>query len=1006
MLKTMKKAMCRILVFAMILTVVSVPAVSTVGASEESNVIWTQQDYMTFDGLSELADTSYSAYQTSSAALEADPTGGQYLKMTKSSEEDVFGMKVLFPKSNTANFVKLEYNVKIVDAEGSWWPISEKITPTGATRAWSLRLADGARYQIQTSDKTDIAALTNKNGWFTVTHEYNNSTKTITTTFTNPDGVTKSGTKTFANATGGFDAYWLGCQSGGVVAYDNIKVSYGYNKPEDLTIDFEGLEADSAFTHDKVFMQNTTATVNKNDTDGTFLRMSCTDSASTTKNSVQIKAFEGFSLAKNVTLEYKVRIPECASCPGTEGTTNDTFSKHPGLNTKFKGFKENGTTTANAWAARVCHYKAQANSDARRDTVNVGSDWFTVKHVIDNTITTNNLTTTITAKDGTSHTNTATYVPATIAYYELVVTDIAIINYLDVDDIKVTYAYDEEVKAPEATVKVYADGEVQSDLANASMLTDKVVVSFSEEMDDETVNENTVYVENAKGEKVICGAELDSAKKNYTLTFPSLLASGTYAVVVTDGAKSALEAAAVPARVEFTVSSETPELPQQGYTQNFILNFDDIETGAASNIDGVIKYNSGVGAKIVEGGVTGNCLSVVPKSAVSEADPIGAASKWSVFFNKIDTNTNADQVKIEYEVKLLDTETKSSATYGGLYAADKEYSVKTGTTRAWANRIGTDKVDLMEDKANGMVNIGSAIENLNDWVKVTYVYDKASNTMTGSYSQNGVTINSGVRDMTKRGMVRAFILGSNSGTGEEIYLDNFAVTYIYNEPTVSADSITVADVQGADQDNWNIIDPLTKSIKVDFGAVMDTATLNNTNIYLSKDGGTTKVPYIPSYENGVYTMSFTENLEKSTKYTLYIAKAVANVTGVTLDDAVSYDITTGKGVRKAELVAIKLNDTKVTSVADLKNATKAKVEVDWANTTGEDQKLNLIIAFYAGDRLKAVELVEPTIKGDVITMAYSYEFNLPADMTEVTGLKVMSWSTFGEMIPLSDHIAL
>ena len=139
MLKTMKKAMCRILVFAMILTVVSVPAVSTVGAAEESNVIWTQQDYMTFDGLSELANTSYSAYQTSSATLADDPTGGKYVQMSASTEGDKFGMKVLFPNSNTANFVKLEYNVKIIEVDKEkWWPISEKITPTGAVRAWSL----------------------------------------------------------------------------------------------------------------------------------------------------------------------------------------------------------------------------------------------------------------------------------------------------------------------------------------------------------------------------------------------------------------------------------------------------------------------------------------------------------------------------------------------------------------------------------------------------------------------------------------------------------------------------------------------------------------------------------------------------------------------------------------------------------------------------------------------------------------------------------------------------
>jgi len=435
MKKMMKRMVCRFLAVAMLLTAVSVPMVSSVSATETDDVVWEIMHHQQYDDLSELSadDANYASYQTSSVTLENDSTGGSYLQMTKSSETDPYGLKVLFPDSSKADIVKLEYKVKIVSADSSWWPISEKITPTGAGRAWALRLSENARYQIQATDKTDIEALTNPNGWFTVSHVYNNSTKVVTTSFTNSDGVSKSGTKTFSAGSGGLDAYWLGCQTAGTVAYDDIKISYGYNKPEELTLNFDGLEAETTFTHDKVTIQNTTATVKNNDTDGNFLRMTCTDSSSTIKNSVQIKAFDGFSLADRVTVEYKVRIPECASCPGTDGT-NDTFSKHPGLNTKFKGFKENGTTTANTWATRVSHYKTQANNNAVRDTVNIGTDWFTVKHVIDNTITANNLTTTVTAKDGTSHTNTATYVPATIAYYELVVTDIAIVDYLDVDD--------------------------------------------------------------------------------------------------------------------------------------------------------------------------------------------------------------------------------------------------------------------------------------------------------------------------------------------------------------------------------------------------------------------------------------------------------------------------------------------------------------------------------------------------------------------------------------------
>ena len=1028
----MKKMICRFLVLAMILTTISVPMASDVSAAETDNVVWEVVHNQVYDNLSALTsdDTNYASYQTSSATLENDSTGGKYVQMTTSTDEDPYGLKILFPDSSKVDVIKLEYKVKIINADSSWWPISEKITPTGTGRAWALRLADGARYQIYGTDKTDISALTNTNGWFTVSHEYNNSTKVITTSFTNPDGVSKSGTKTFTAGTGGLDAYWIGCQTAGTVAYDDIKISYGYNKPEDFEENFNNmteLTAKNGIAYNVVENIVDGETVKSvelvTEGDNKYIKVSpkavttaiADASGSTEEWCVNLSAFDAHSIADNATLSFKIKFTDDKNF---DTSSTNKFDAYQALSNKVYA---NGNTRN--WSVRISPVLLQFHKISTNTALS-----FYPEHSINET--TKNMESLVAGKwytiklkygvDKSGETPVYSLVSSILDENnkELAVTEESvsgtgpITSYVFgvdkcgrttcIDDIKVTYSYDAEAPSPVASVKVYADNELQSDLANVSMLTDKVVVSFSEAMNRDSVNENTVYIENEAGNKVSCGAELDNTDKIYTMTIPSILKAGTYKVVVTADALSAMDAQATAAEFEFTVSEETPALPEEDYTENFILNFDNMEEGAASDIDGVIKYNTGVGAKIVSGGVTGNCLSVTPKNSISEKDGIGGANNWSVFFNKIDTDTNANQVKIEYDVKLLDTETASSAAYGGYYAADKEYSVKTGTTRAWANRIGTINSNLMESTKE---NIGSAIDDLSGWIKVTYLYDKATNTMTGSYSQNGVTINSGVRDMSKRGMVKAFILGS-ADAGEEIYLDNFAVTYIYNNPSVTAENITISDVQGNIQNNWNNLDLRTKNIKIDFGAVMDTATLNNTNVYLSKDGGVTKVAYVPSYEEDAYVMSIVETLEKNTKYTLYVSKDVANVKGVTLDEAVSFEFTTGKGIRRAELMAVKVGDKKVTSVNELMSVTKAKVEVDYSNTTGEDQKINIIIAFYAGNTLKTVEIVEPEIDGDVVSMTYIYDFNLPTDMSDVTSVKVMAWSSFGEMIPLSDSIEI
>ena len=989
-----KKIVSYLTAGVMMLGVLPNVTAQSVKAAEPDDVLWKTYYEINFDKLTALEDDSNLVYNAGEGAvtLTDDPTGGKYLTLTpayavsqvdnhKASGRWCLDVRAFDTAAAATSPVRLEYKVKFTtletgDGTGNWAPYSGVHAKSyiGTKRGWAARLSP---YYNGLMNKTDRPEFKGNSDWYTIAEEVKGG-KWTTYLYQGSELIDSVEVSAAALLT----EYLIGCDGTGKGIYiDDIKVSYGIVAPKNLELNFDGNTPGEAFTHDKVYQQNITSTVMNTPEDGNFLRMTCTDSSSATKNSFRINAFDNAKNANTVTVEYRARIPECNPCPGTD-STNDSYTKHPSLNTKFKG-------TSNTWAARVSHYKVQANSKAVRDEDWAGTGWFTVKHVIDNTQAANNLTTTITY-NGKSHSNTATYAPAAINYYELVVTDVPIMDYTDVDDIKVTYAFDEAEKIPEATVAVYAGNAVQSDLTAVSTLADKVVISFSEEMDTSTITQNSVYAEDGAGSKVGCSASFDAAHKVYTMTLSSLLPAGKYKVVVTADAKSAAGVAAEPKTVEFTVVSGQI-LPSEQYSEDYLLDFDNLTALPAD--DSIIRFNSETTPTLVTEDGGNKYLSVNPSGSTAVSDGIGT-STWSVVYTNIDTDTTADKVTISYDVKLSNPKAEGTGAYGDSSVQDKFYLVGDNA-RKWAIRIGGKAYNMFGQAGN----IATSLDDPSDWFTVSYEYDTKTKVITGTVSQKGAVAASAA--MNASAIIRALLMGTASS--EPIYIDNIKTSYTYNAPTVTKDSVTLLDSKSMAQNNWNDIALLTKSVNVDFGAVMDTSTLNSDNVYIIKKGDSKKIEYIANYQNGVYTMGLTEALAEKTTYTIFVSKNVTNVKGDGLSDDLSLDFTTGMGQRTSELIGVNIGGTKVTSVSGLTANATAQVEVDYSNTTGTPQTFNVIIAYYSGDILKTAEIIKAEdVDASIITMTYKYDFTVLSDMSDITAVKIMAWSAFGEMLPLSD----
>lgn len=973
----MKKMLCKIMAAALVLTSVGSFNVLNASAATTTDVIWETKHTLNFDGLTEIANTSTEIYGANASLSESGRTGNALKLTTETANVDTdgkFGLKLsAFADSESADEVKLEYFVKFSDpASGtatqtgfaSFNSLQAKLKNSTGGRGWALRLRNN-RYACFTNAEVTGTALID--GWYKVTYEFKHSTDTATVTITDPEGNKISQSATV----NGIQAYLFGCDAyTGELLFDDISVSYGtYNvieTAEDFSLDFDDLTPESNFTDEKITQANINAVVKNTEADGNFLRLSCADSASATKNTFQIKAYENAETADVVTLEYDARLPKAA-----DGAA-DGWATMPSLNTKYKGF--NGVNT---WGARVRGNLTQANLNAVRDTVNIGTDWFSVLHVLDKSEGT--ITTTVTAKDGTSHTNTAKYAPATISYYELVADDTTILDYVDVDNINIMFTYE----GPKASVEIYEDETVQ-DTAEVSPAANKIVVTFDRDVKESTISQDTVMLLDSDGKELAYnGSFLDNV---YTMVPNATFDAGKSYQVYVDGVESIYGAAMEsPVTLDFTIAGEAA-LDKTESAKSFEITFDDISSIAdLENAEAVIATTDPV---------TSDEISLVPDTNGGNYLKITAGRALRITgFENIKT---ADRVILEYDGMLSDTTTSG---IGGTFMAP------TGGNNSHGMRVAWDRA-MYPGNTTSVSHTAVA----DAWYHVKMDFDPKTGLISSEVTvPEGATEVPAKTDEQESGTaikdgLFAFDLHRNARSSTAYY-DNFKVTFVYNTPEVTADDVTFVTAEGEAIKDLTKVPSTATAVKVDFGTTIDTTTLTEDNVYITKKDDTTKLNYYPTYSGTVLKLSFADSLNLKTDYVLNIS-GVKNLAGEEIE-VTAIPFTTGEGEVKATLAGLKSSTgVAITNIEALKTVKTATIEIDYKNSTQEAQTINVIVAYYSGNQLKKAELVKTeNVLANVTAMTYKYELTAP-DLTDVTEVKVMSWNAFSSMRPMSESITL
>jgi len=1000
----MKKTLCKILSFVM--TVTSISALTMMSADAATKeLIWNNhytQDFQSYEEGSASSTTTEVYNDVAAPTIVLDGTN-KYLQLTPSNvttndkitifdgttSQSALDLRAFDATKEAASDVtRLKYKIRLKElAETTeyWkaqWGIHTKIFGTAYT-GWSLR------YSVNRHQFFGGTAVANENvntDWYDV--EYIAEGKSLKCTISQNGTELYSGTKT-ATADFALKGYLMGHAGAGDGIYiDDITVDYGtyttIEKAEDLVIDFEGLTAESAFSHDNVTIQNTVATV-KAESDNSFLRLACQDKESTTKNSVQVYGFGDYTkTADKITISYDVRLPEAA-----EGAASG-WATMPSVNTKIKGFNSTGGAQ-NTWVARVRANATQAISNAAVTTTQVGTEWFNIKAVIDNSLSTNNLTVSITPNGGEAYTKTGTYAPATYSFLELIVTDTTLIDYIDVDNIKFIFTYE----APEAEIAIYEDATLQNP-AEVSAAANKITVTFDKEVKESTVGQSTIKILDKDGEEVVYNGTLSG--NVYTMVPNDVFGAGLDYTVLVDGVESKYGAKMAKKELVFTIAGE-PALDNSDVATDFALNFEEDAVGSAFENDKVTLDN--VTAVITNTEADGNFLRI---SCVDKE----STTKNTVRIAAFDNAETANKIVISYKARVPEaTEGAASgwATMPSLNSKIRGFNANGNVLNTWAVRARGDMVQA-GDTASSTIGAGT------DWFTVEHVID---NTVDAAVKEN-LTTTITIADGTEHTASKKYaytdldsyeLVVTDTTILDYVDVDDFQIEYIYNVPAVTAEDVVFVSAEGEDVTDLNNVPSTAKAVRIDFGATMNTETITDSTVYITKKGDTAKVAYVPTYTGTELKLTLSADLDLNAEYELCITPDVKNVKGDAIADT-KIPFKTGKGEFKATLSGIKAKatGTPITTVQGLAAAGESTVEISYSNSTKEAKTLNVIIAYYKGNVLSKAEIVKADkIDAEITSMTYKYDF-VPASLTDITDVKVMLWEDFKTMESLSNSINL
>ncbi len=231
----------------------------------------------------------------------------------------------------------------------------------------------------------------------------------------------------------------------------------------------------------------------------------------------------------------------------------------------------------------------------------------------------------------------------------------------------------------------------------------------------------------------------------------------------------------------------------------------------------------------------------------------------------------------------------------------------------------------------------------------------------------------------------------NQNAGVIIDVDDILLERVYKAPVLNESAITITSM-GQVQSVFSDVDPAVDSIVINFGTEMDPATVTADSVCL-KDATGNKVPALISKTEKTATLTPNACLEAGVDYTLFFAKTVANVLGLTVGESdVTFPIHTNQGRISAA----------VGTPAD--EGTNLNIPITYTNSTKADVNPGIIVAYLgANNKLLGIDvangnpMTKYTKNG---TLTYSHLKQTHAD---VVATQVMVWDSLNTRRPATGN---
>ncbi len=266
-----------------------------------------------------------------------------------------------------------------------------------------------------------------------------------------------------------------------------------------------------------------------------------------------------------------------------------------------------------------------------------------------------------------------------------------------------------------------------------------------------------------------------------------------------------------------------------------------------------------------------------------------------------------------------------------------------------------------------------------------------------TYSKSGTS----TKDITAVSHLGFGMVYANEGTKAHVLVDNVSFTRYYEVPKM--ESVTFVKYDDTTSTALTNVAAGTKEIVVKFNTPMDDTTLSNTTMKLEKVDGTTRtaVEYEGVYDDTAitWTIPLDEYLDAASTYELTMTADVKNGAGTKAAET-TYEIGTDAGEYVVDISVMK-GETEITALSQITKGDTLTIKADVINTTGEDQKLQLIYGGYNGKLLTDYKgYTKDIAKTD--KRVEIKDFTVTVDPTNMTQIRLFDWYDFATLKCLSE----